>query len=196
MLIETPKHLYRQSTVTSSAKFPTETRGCLPNHPEDKRAAVSSLYVPGRLSCPTTHQGAAPAAPAFCVHRVGALTPTQWQTALPSPGVLPPFCLAWPFPPSGAKKELYLLPSLLACGTFISPGTMAAHHKAYSMRWGKNSIPGGEHSKASTFLCSSLFWLFTFLSYIVIMTACHMLFFFFSICLVLVGRGLKKGFSL
>lgn len=63
-------------------------------------------------------------------------------------------------------------------GTFTSPGAMVPHHKAYSMQLGKNSMPGGEHSKTSAFLCCSLFWFFVFLSCIVVMTACHLCFLF------------------
>lgn len=77
-----------------------------------------------------------------------------------------------------AGSRIRCLPCLCVCGTFPSPGTTVLHHKAYSMWLGKNSMPGGEHSKASTFLCRSLVWLFIFLSCIAIMIACRMPFLF------------------
>lgn len=66
----------------------------------------------------------------------------------------------------------------LPCPCVCPCVTTALHHKAYGMWLGKNSMPGGEHSKASAFLCCSLIWLFIFLSCIAIMIACHMPFLF------------------
>lgn len=129
----------------------------------DKGVAVSSLYMPCcEGSVATAHQGVGYyflCAKGRDLYTNNSTLLTERQTILPSPRILPPTLpsLAIPSLWGNFGSRIHCLPCPPACGTFTSSSITLSHHKAYGMWLGKNSMPGGEHSKASAFLCCSLF---------------------------------------